>query len=330
MMVGIIDRDEDEAITTAEEFPTEPPEDGVKVYNPASKSAPKEVLSASQAQMLSQKLRETSAPAAPKRKAEDELTPVTLERSSPAVQYKLKTDRERKIAEEVKKRRRRPLAVILVLCAVLVMVAIIMNAMLKDFEQAKAKTDNQLEPAGVDPYAATMSPTAEEGYPISQEDFGAPMSGPSVTMEPVETPANVVIPAEHGYQVFQDDCGWTEAQKKCEALGGRLAVIADEEQFNEIVKLAEEKGLSRVWIGCHRDAAGNYVWEGQDPYSFEGYFRWSKGEPSYEDVNDEVLEDYIMIWDHNGWAYNDNRDDPCHDYAYIYSGTMGYVCEFNG
>ena len=37
-----------------------------------------------------------------------------------------------------------------------------------------------------------------------------------------------------------------------------------------------------------------------------------------------------MIWDHNGWAYNDNRDDPCHDYDYIYSGTMGYVCEFNG
>ena len=36
-----------------------------------------------------------------------------------------------------------------------------------------------------------------------------------------------------------------------------------------------------------------------------------------------------MIWDHNGWACNDNRNDPCHDYPDMYSGTMGYVCEFN-
>ena len=39
-------------------------------------------------------------------------------------------------------------------------------------------------------------------------------------------------------------------------------------------------------------------------------------------------EDYVMIWDHNGWACNDNRNDPCHDYPDMYSGTMGYVVEF--
>ena len=36
-----------------------------------------------------------------------------------------------------------------------------------------------------------------------------------------------------------------------------------------------------------------------------------------------------MLWNHKGWAYNDNRDDPCKDYPDMYSGTMGYVCEFN-
>ena len=73
-----------------------------------------------------------------------------------------------------------------------------------------------------------------------------------------------------------------------------------------------------------------YLWEGKDP-SFEGYFRWAKGEPTYVDNDDTGRhdEDYIMLWDHNGWAYNDNRDDPCHDYPEFYSGTMGYVCEFN-
>ena len=327
MMAGIIDRGEDEVEEAVDELPAESPEDGVKVYNPAQKGGQKDVISPAQSQMLFEKLKESSTPAAPKRTAEDPLTPVTLERNSPAVQYKLKTDRERKIAEEVKKRRRRPLAVILVLCAVLVMVAIIMNAMLKDFEQASSRTDNTFDPV-VDPYSSSMAPTADENA-INFEDFNNTDPGPSVTMEPVETPADVQVPAEHGYQVFKDDCGWTEAQKKCEAIGGRLAVIADEEQFNQIIALAEEAGLTRVWIGCHRDTAGNYIWEGKDPYTFDGYFLWSRGEPSYEDVNDDVLEDYIMIWDHNGWACNDNRNDPCHDYPDMYSGTMGYVCEFN-
>ncbi|MCR5576558.1 MAG: protein kinase [Oscillospiraceae bacterium] len=337
MMVGIIDCDEDEAIASADEFPLEPPEDGVKVYNPAQKGGQKEIISAAQAQMLSQKLRGDSPPAAPKRKADDVLTPVTLERSSPAVQYKLKTDRERKIAEEVKKRRRRPLAVILVLCAVLVMVAIIMNAMLKDFEQARSQTDNQLEPAGVDPYSATMAPTADDnGYPISQEDFGAPMSGPSVTMEPVEIP-EIETPKEHEYKIFKDDVSWTDAQKKCEGMGGHLVVIENAAELEQVIAMAEAEGISRVWIGCHRggdsyDDPENrpYLWEGKDP-SFEGYFRWAKGEPTYVDNDDTGRhdEDYIMLWDHNGWAYNDNRDDPCHDYPEFYSGTMGYVCEFN-
>ena len=336
MMVGIIDRDEDAAIASADEFPVGPPEDGVKVYNPAQKGGQKEVISASQAQMLSQKLRETSAPAAPKRKAEDALTPVTLERSSPAVQYKLKTDRERKIAEEVKKRRRRPLAVILVLCAVLVMVAIIMNAMLKDFEQARSQTDNQLEPAGVDPYAATMAPTADDGYSISYDDFNTTPPGPSSTMEPVEIPV-VEVSQEHEYKIFKDDVSWTDAQKKCEGMGGHLVVIENAAELEQVIAMAEAEGISRVWIGCHRggdayDDPDNrpYLWEGKDA-GFTGFFRWAKGEPTYVDNDDTGRhdEDYIMLWDHNGWAYNDNRNDPCHDYPEFYSGTMGYVCEFN-
>ncbi len=337
MMVGIIDRDEDVAIETADEFPVEPPEDGVKVYNPAQKGGQKEILSASQAQMLSQKLRETSSPAAPKRRAEDELAPVTLTHSSPAVQYKLKTDRERKIAEEVKKRRRRPLAVILVLCAVLVMVAIIMNAMLKDFEQARSQTDNKLEPV-VDPYASTMAPTADEnGQSISYDDFNTTPPGPSSTMEPVEIP-EVEVPKEHEYKIFKDDVSWTDAKKKCEGMGGHLVVIDTEEELEHIIALAEAEGISRVWIGCRRggdsyDDPENrpYLWEGKDA-GFQGFFRWAGGEPTYVDNDDTGRhdEDYIMLWNHNGWGYNDNRDDPCHDYPDMYAGTMGYVCEFNG
>ena len=225
---------------------------------------------------------------------------------------------------------------ILVLCAVLVMVAIIMNAMLKDFEQARSQTDNKLEPV-VDPYAATMAPTADENdYPISYEDFNTTPPGPSSTMEPVEIP-EIETPKEHEYKIFKDDASWTDAKKKCEGMGGHLVVIETEEELEHIIALAEAEGLSRVWIGCSRggDAYDDpesrpYLWEGKDA-SFQGYFRWAGGEPTYVDNDDTGRhdEDFIMLWNHSGWAYNDNRDDPCRDYPDMYSGTMGYVCEFN-
>lgn len=320
MMVGIIERSEDLAIENSEEYPTEEPEDGVKVYTPPAKGASPAKAAPEQAQQLGQKMAAASSPAAP-RHSED-LAPVTLQRSSPAVQYKLKTERERKIAEEVKKRRRRPIAVIIVLCAVLVMVAIIFNAMYKDYEQASTRVDNIVAPTP-DPYAQPESTS------IPYEAFNTATPGPSITMEPVEIPEGVEIPAEHGYQVFKDDCGWTEAQKKCEAMGGHLVVVDDEEELEEVIRLAEEAGITRVWLGCHRDNNGTYLWEGKDPYGFSGYFRWAAGEPTYTDTNDRVAENYIMLWNNRGWAYNDNRDDPCHDYPAYYSGSMGYVCEFN-
>ena len=196
------------------------------------------------------------------------------------------------------------------------MVAIIMNAMLKDFEEARNRPDNLLEPVGS--AATPAAEPEEEGFPINFEDFNTTTPGPSVTMEPVEA----VVEQEH-YQVFQEDISWTGAARKCAELGGHLVVIDSDEEFDEVVALAEEAGISRVWIGCHR-INGEYVWE-----AGEGIFRWAAGEPTYIDTNDQVAEDYIMLWNNRGWAYNDNRDDPCRDYPTFYSGTMGYICEFD-
>ena len=30
------------------------------------------------------------------------------------------------------------------------------------------------------------------------------------------------------------------------------------------------------------------------------------------------------------WVYNDSRNDPVSDYPGWYSGTIGFVCEFDG
>lgn len=335
MMVGIIEKDEDAAIETAEVLPTGEPEDGVKVYKPvqkaAAKAGQKDVISGRQADMLNKKMKGTASPAAPKLEEDGVLRPVTVSpnaaRSSPAVQYKLKTDRERKIAEEVKKRRRRPLAVILVLCAVLVMVAIIMNAMLRDFENARRVPDPMLQTTpstpAEDPYAAT--PTPEQ---IHFEDFNTSTPGPSVTMDIGILPEIEVVTPEHSYQVIKDNVSWTKAAAACTRLGGHLVIINNEEEFNEVTRLADAQGLTYVWVGAHR-VGGVEKWENGADLT-DGFVRWARGEPTYIDRNDQVAEDYIMLWKNNGtWVYNDNRDDPYADYPYMFEGIIGYVCEFN-
>ncbi len=181
---------------------------------------------------------------------------------------------------------------------------------------------------------------------ISYGDFNNTSPGPSVTMDPnadpyareeeedggeeeASEPVDLTVGGgEHRYEVIADDCGWTEAQQKCEARGGHLAVIDTEEELDEIISLTEAAGLDRVWIGLRR-VNGRECWVGKDEF-YEGFRRWGRGEPSYRDVNDDVAEDYVMLWNLRGWAYNDNRDDPCHDYPADYSGHMGYVCEFGG
>jgi len=302
MMVGIIEKSDEEEEKAGTD---EAGEEGVKVYAPVKNP---------EAEMIARKIGSQSGPSVSKfREDKDaELQPIVPQRNqvkTPPVQYTHNLDREKKIAEDVKKRRRRPLAVILVMCALLIVVAIVFNAMLKDYQQSRLP-DNSFEVD--DPYSGTMAPVETEAP--SDVDIAGEEEEPALPTPP---------PMEHGYQFIKEDVSWTTARARCQELGGHLVTINDEEEFNAIVALAEENGVSRVWIGCHR-IDGVLVWESEG----EGYFNWAKGEPSYVDVNDEVAEDYVMLWNNNGWVYNDNRNDPIADYPQWYSGTVGYVCEF--
>ena len=67
-----------------------------------------------------------------------ELEPVVLKSQPdiiPAVRYTKEAERERRMRENVKRRRRRPVAVILVLCALLVICAIIFSALIRDINR---------------------------------------------------------------------------------------------------------------------------------------------------------------------------------------------------
>ncbi len=302
-------REEDTGIPAGETTVPEEPEE-IKVFEPSlgkrqEREAEKAVVR-KPVPILTEEKNPELEPVVPKQ------APVT-----PAVQYGKSAQREKKIAEEVKKRKRKPMVLVLVLCALLVVAAIIINAMLKDF----AWNDEGVKDVVTEtPPASTSDTETESGGQTGGAVVVIPSSPPAT-----ETPA-VEEKKESTYQVFKEDVSWTEARDRCTQLGGHLAVISSQEELDKIVKLADEAGISRVWIGCHR-IEGTLVWENTDEVTF---YPWDTGEPSYEDSYDGVAEDYVMLWYHNGWVYNDSRNDPVGDYPQWYSGTVGFVCEFDG
>ena len=111
-------------------------------------------------------------------------------------------------------------------------------------------------------------------------------------------------------------------------MGGYLVDINDREEYDTVCQLAQAAGLQRVWIGGHR-INDPIVWEsGEENIFYPESWGAEGGEPSYVDSYDGTKEDYIMLWNNKGWAYNDSRNNPAADFPQWYEGTMGFVCEF--
>ena len=219
---------------------------------------------------------------------------------SPAVQYRRSMEREKKISQEVKRRQRRPMVLILAMCVILIIIAIIVNAVMKD----NNPQFNIPDPTPVAEVKATPVPTM------------APQ--PVV----VATPA----PRVASYEVYVEDISWEAARDKCAQMGGRLAVINDMDEFMKVMEAVQGCKAERLWIGCFK-FDGAIVWIDGEASS---YYPWAANEPSGYDSYDGSAEDYIMLSKYNdGWKYNDSRNDPAGDFPQWYSGTIGYICEYN-
>lgn len=141
------------------------------------------------------------------------------------------------------------------------------------------------------------------------------------------------------YEIVIGDLSWEEAKSACEVKGGHLATITSEKEYQEICALADESGLSYLWLGGDLSAvrelsSGNSVWLDVawitgEPWTFDN---WYPGEPSFQDV-DGTREEYLCLWkakyqnQNLGWTFNDQRNDIV-GASYSISGNIGYICEY--
>ena len=284
---------------SSEKSETEDPEEEVKVYEPAEKKT------------------EEEAPALITQQQSQDAPRQTI---TPAVQYSRSLERERKIAQEVKKRQRRPMVFILAMCVVLIILAIIVNAVLNDTAPDRAQPTPVPTQTVIIPEATVSLPQhAETPPPVEEQPAQEPVA--EATPEPTEEPK---VEKVSTYEIFREDISWTAARDKCIEKGGHLAVISTQEEFDRIITIAEMQGVEKLWIGCFRQN-GNMVWVTDDPVE---YYPWAKGEPTVTDSLDGAAEDYVLLWNNRGWFYNDSRNDPAGEFPQWYSGSIGYICEF--
>ena len=175
--------------------------------------------------------------------------------------------------------------------------------------------------------AAYASGTAGNGREPQAQETPTPDPTQAPTPTPTATPDPTPSPTPKGprYVVYAENVSWTQAQQRCEELGGTLAVPMTEDEYNEIVRVCTSAKCNYVWLGAERQADGN--WRDTDGEIIT-FFRWDEGEPSGIDIGDNAPENYLMMWRReDGWYYNDSRENPLLDFYAFYGDNVGFVCQ---
>ncbi len=169
----------------------------------------------------------------------------------------------------------------------------------------------------------------------------------NVEEEQVEEPKLIDDPAIHTYELVVSDVSWTQAYEQCLMKGGHLVRISSDEEYEAILNQISSEGKEKIkfWIGGARDNENNYRWVYNDDYNdsqniilgdeilnsdskYSSY--WLGGEPSLYDETTQTVEDRMNMFymkSQNRWVWNDVPNDVL-SIASFYSGSMGYICEY--
>ena len=121
----------------------------------------------------------------------------------------------------------------------------------------------------------------------------------------------------HEYWFFEDTVDWQTARKICEAKGGHLVIIDNENENSMVYSGIQKTSKSQAWIGT-TDIAKEGVWRDVKGNLLK-YTNWHSSQP--DNWNGNVEEDYALMW--AGGTWND-----CSSFGAIIS-DVGFVCEFD-
>lgn len=160
----------------------------------------------------------------------------------------------------------------------------------------------------------------------------------TMVLEDFEGPEPAEDTAIHSYRIIVKDCTWEEAMQEAQEMGGYLARINSQEEYDTILTQLNAGDYSKYhfYLGGRRDSDGSdYYWVGTDNEfigdSLNGSSSWCRsawydGEPSYADG--DVAEDVMNLFCVGGtWYLNDSSMDLPGNYPNYLTGCVGYIVE---
>lgn len=132
-----------------------------------------------------------------------------------------------------------------------------------------------------------------------------------------KAPSDAVVFNGNYYKVYDINCSWANAIKKCEALGGHLVSIKNKDVNDFVFKLSKGKCL---WIGA-TDALTEGDWYWQDGTKMI-YNNWAPREPD----DWKGKEDCTVI----GWPADRFKNGKWGDtMSHKRDEIVGFICEWD-
>ena len=148
----------------------------------------------------------------------------------------------------------------------------------------------------------------------------------------------------HRYELVVADVSWSQAFQECIRRGGYLARINTYDEFIVVTNQIRNEDLKRIsfWLGSMcPEGSTEYHWITEDGRTVPGCINtmeefapcWLENEPSFYGIDENgerVLENCLHVIyrsSEDGFFWNDAPDDIL-GAASLYSGKIGYICEY--
>ena len=144
--------------------------------------------------------------------------------------------------------------------------------------------------------------------------------GPAAGQPASAAPRDAAVFEGHAYQFFKEVLDWQQARRRCEELGGHLAVITSTAENSFVAELAKKHlpqmgAMDGVWLGATEDQKeGEWRWTDGKPLDFT---KWGPGQPNNKGNNEHYLLLYLAesVW----------SDQPAKSVQH----TAYFVCEWD-
>jgi hypothetical protein len=167
----------------------------------------------------------------------------------------------------------------------------------------------------------TYDKAAKQVTGISVRTASSPSAGDRA--HGADPPGDATTFEGHSYKFFREVMSWHQAKRRCEELGGHLAIVGSDAENDFIMALAKS--------GVGNLGKQNGVWLGATDEAKEGDWRWIDGsrlrftnwlQNPKQPNNSGGDEHYLWMWLVQGGAWTDQADQPKEMTAY-------FVCEWD-